>query len=249
MTVAANFYGGPELSTFMKRVAMVPIKAVGQIADVTSAGLSKTDLTHPVDEFSQVLKSEQTLTSDAEKRSQAILHFYDIHQRSQITGVPIPEYNAAVAALGLDAEKDPFAAIQVLQEAGFETGAPTLGAILKYGAAPQTSGNQSYLAQAGTTARLPTVALPEPESEQALTPAIMPDTQAVTQEVQALSTQFGNLLGPATNYFEAATQLAKQIDLQPYMKFTLDQALPMIQDALQLNQSVMTTDRWLQSKL
>jgi hypothetical protein len=128
---------------------MIGVKPVGPLGDVAAA--SKPFAAQPTEGFSELLKSEQAGPSEAEKRSQAILNFYDIHQRSQITGVPIPEYNAAVTALGLDAEKDPFAAIKLLQGKGYEMGAPSLGAILKYGSVPQASGNQSYLAQVDET--------------------------------------------------------------------------------------------------
>jgi len=224
--------------------AMMPINAIARTSELGGSSPVTSDTVQASGDFSHVLQNEQLLPSSQPARAQAILNFYDIHQRSQITGVPIAEYNAAVAALGLDAEKDPFAAIQVLQEAGFETGAPSLGAILKYGATPQISGNQSYLAQgkAPVLAEVAQRAAAEPAVQKA------PDREAVRQEVQALNTEFGHLLGDASSYFEAATQLAKQLPLEPYLQFTLNQALPMIQDALQLNQTAMTTDRWLQNK-
>lgn len=110
--------------------------------------LVKADLVHPLDAFEKVLNNQTNQLSSVDQRAQAIENFYEVHQRSQITGVPTSEYKAAVAALGLDAGKEPFAAIKLLQDNGFDTSAPSLEAILKYGARPQVSGNQSYLAQA-----------------------------------------------------------------------------------------------------
>jgi hypothetical protein len=190
------------------------------------------------------------------------LNFYEIHQRSQITGVPIPEYNAAVAALGLDAENDPYAAIKLLQDKGFEMGAPSLGAILKYGSVPQVSGNQSYLAQVDETKPKsePKITSPDDNTHALLqvqaqldepAPEVVdqrPDQSAVTQEIQALNQQFGGVLGSSVNYFEAVKHMSKQVDITPYLSMTLDQALPMIAAALETNQLGMTTDRWLQGK-
>ena len=190
------------------------------------------------------------------------MNFYEIHQRSQITGVPIPEYNAAVAALGLDAENDPYAAIKLLQDKGFEMGAPSLGAILKYGSVPQVSGNQSYLAQVDETKPKsePKITSPDDNTHALLqvqaqldepAPEVVdqrPDQSAVTQEIQALNQQFGGVLGSSVNYFEAVKHMSKQVDITPYLSMTLDQALPMIAAALETNQLGMTTDRWLQGK-
>jgi len=223
---------------------MMPINAIARTSELVSPSPVASGTVQASGEFSHVLQSEQSQSSSQPVRAQAILNFYEIHQRSQITGVSIAEYNAAVAALGLDAEKDPFAAIQVLQEAGFDAGAPSLGAILKYGATPQTSGNQSYLTQ--ENAPVLSEVVPGVEAEPVLQMA--PDLEAVRQEVQALSAEFDHLLGDASSYFEAATQLAQRIPLEPYLQFTLHQALPMIHEALHLNQTAMTTDRWLQSK-
>ncbi len=257
---------------------MVPVQSASSSSDLAKPVQVKSDAVDSTGAFGQMLKSQQTESSPGDKeaqRTQAILNFYEIHQRSQITGVPTAEYNAAVAALGLDAEKDPFAAIKLLQDKGFEMGAPSLGAILKYGATPQVSGNQSYVAQVeetkhGTTPMTAPTTVPkaapktvplEAETTQALlqvqaqldepAPEVVdqrPEQSAVAQEIQTLNQQFGGVLGSSGNYFEAVKHMSEQVDITPYLSMTLAQALPLIAEALESNQLGMTTDRWLQSK-
>jgi len=244
---------------------MVPIQSTSSSTDLTKPAQVKSDSVDPTGAFGQVLKSQQTGPSPTDKeaqRAQAILNFYEIHQRSQITGVPTAEYNAAVAALGLDAEKDSFAAIKLLQDKGFEMGAPSLGAILKYGATPQVSGNQSYLAQAEETKpKSAPKSTPPDDNTQALlqvqaqlaepAPEVVdqrPDQSAVAHEIQTLNQEFGGVLGSSGNYFEAVKHMSKQVDITPYLSMTLAQALPMIAAVLEANQLGMTTDRWLQGK-
>lgn len=245
---------------------MVPVQSASSSSDHAKPIQVKSDAVHSTGAFRQMFISQQTEPSPSDKEaqwSQAILNFYEIHQRSQITGVPTAEYNAAVAALGLDVQKDPFAAIKLLLDKGFEMGTPSLGAILKYGATPQVSGNQSYLAQTDEAKPAPAPS-PAPflaETTQVLlqtqaqldesAPEVVdqrPDPSAVAQEIQTLNQQFGGVLGSSGNYFEAVKHISKQVDITPYLSMTLAQALPLIAEALEANQLGMTTDRWLQSK-
>lgn len=236
---------------------MASIQPVRYPIDSSNAAQVKADSVQASGAFGQVLKDQQSQPSEVDQHVQAILNFYDIHQRSQITGVPISEYKAAVAALGLDPEKDTFAAINLLQEKGFETGAPSLAAILKYGAAPQVSGNQSYLAQVDETSlnvtNLPdsgTPALVQVQLDDSEPEVVdqRPDLSAVTQEIQTLNQKFGEVLGPSKNYFEAVTHLSKQLDIAPYQSMSLSQALPMIAAALETHTLGITTDQWLKGK-
>jgi hypothetical protein len=239
---------------------MNQIKPFAHSIDTAKPTMVKADLVQPLDAFGQVLKNQTSQLSSVDQRAKAIENFYEVHQRSQITGVPTSEYKAAVAALGLCADKEPFAAIKLLQDNGFDTGAPSLEAILKYGVAPQASGNQSYLAQvdegnhtitnlpvSATTALEPVLGQPdEPE------PSVVdqrPDLTNVAQEIQALNEKFGEVLGPSKNYFEAVTHMSKQLDISPYLSMTLDQALPKIAAALEVIPLGMTTDRWLKGKV
>jgi hypothetical protein len=239
---------------------MIQINHITPSIDNAKSTMVKADLVKTQDAFRQLLKNQTSQISSVDHRAQAIEKFYEVHQRSQITGVPTSEFKAAVAGLGLDADKEPFAAIKLLQENGFDTGAPSLEAILKYGATPQTSGNQSYLAQAdevnpnitppaarGTTALAPVLEQPD-EPEQAFVDQ-RPDLMSVAQEIQTLNEKFGGVLGPSKNYFEAVTHLSKELDIAPYLSMTLDQALPKITAALEANQIGMITDRWLKGKV
>lgn len=237
---------------------MASIQPTKLVADPIGNKPAKAEAPQPADPFAAVFKSQQIPTPNTSDPSKAIQHFYDLHQRSQITGVPTAVYNAAIVAMGLDPVKDPFAGIKALQQAGFETGSPSLEAILKYGAQPLKQGNQSYMQQ--DTVNAPATPLPpqlptastetDPDKSLATQPEAMflPDDASMAQELEWLNRKHNNLLGPATNYFEAATHLATQIDLAPYKKFTLHQALPLIAQSLKLNESLWTTDRWLNSK-
>ena len=83
--------------------------------------------------------------SDESPHEKAIKAFYEVHQRSQITGVPTNEYNQVIAALGLG-EGQIFAATDMLNKAGYHTGMPSVEAILRYGNTSDTiSGNLNFL--------------------------------------------------------------------------------------------------------
>ncbi|WP_443637492.1 hypothetical protein [Candidatus Njordibacter sp. Uisw_058] len=83
--------------------------------------------------------------SDESPHEKAIKAFYEVHQRSQITGVPTNEYNQVIAALGLG-EGQSFAATDMLNKAGYHTGMPSVEAILRYGNTSDTvSGNLNFL--------------------------------------------------------------------------------------------------------
>lgn len=107
--------------------------------------------------------------------------FYEIHQRSQITGVPTSIYKASLANLGLDTE-DTWAgmkAINLLKEHGYNTGKPSDEAILKYGNTDQEHGNKSYMKN-GTT---------EPTLE-------------LASDIQALNEEFEGAYEGARNYYD-----------------------------------------------
>lgn len=78
---------------------------------------------------------------------EALLNFYEIHQRSQITGVPTNEYNNAVKALGIDINDTNFhsKAVELLSQNQFSTDFPSLDAVLKYGNTQQEHGNRAYM--------------------------------------------------------------------------------------------------------
>lgn len=78
---------------------------------------------------------------------EALLNFYEIHQRSQITGVPTNEYNNAVKALGIDINDTNFhsKAVELLSQNQFSTDFPSQDAVLKYGNTQQEHGNRAYM--------------------------------------------------------------------------------------------------------
>lgn len=75
----------------------------------------------------------------------ALAQLNDVMQRSQLTGVPTNEYNAALAAAGFSPDEW-YEATLALKNAGFDTDRPSESAILELG--PQISeqgyGNMSY---------------------------------------------------------------------------------------------------------
>jgi hypothetical protein len=180
-------------------------------------------------DFKQLIDNNPASKAQKLNLEQALNDFYQIHQRSQITGVPTSEYNQAVKALGLDPDKDPLAGIKLLEQSGFKTGAPTIGAILEYGGKPQAYGNQSYLAQAH--------AIGEDK--------VLPNHEAIIEEMNQLNAQHNQLLGSASNYFEAVQALVSQTNITPYQNMTLAEALPLILSATSQGQ---TTLDWLKNR-
>ena len=209
--------------------------------------------------FAKRLTAQQSINLEQNFAS-ALAHFYELHQRSQITGVPTNEYNAAIRALGLDPDKDPLAGIHALQENGFSTAAPSLEAILEYGDKPQLHGNQAYLAQdsnlmrsvksvtvneeAGSSKNLAdlakTVVTPVADME----PNDLPSEQ-VSADIQDLNTKYDGLLGNASNYYEAAVALNDRVDIAPFASLSLNQALPKIWENMKLASQFKTTEQWL----
>ena len=89
---------------------------------------------------SSFVRSLDELSKSHESPHQkAIKAFHEVHQRSQITGVPTTEYNQSIAALGLDRGQT-FAATDMLSKAGYDTGMPSIANILRYG---NTNGSTS----------------------------------------------------------------------------------------------------------
>ena len=89
--------------------------------------------------------SSSGATSSGSNQS-ALDAFYEIHQKSQITGVPTAEYNAAAKAAGFDVANDPLSGIRGLSAAGYQTAMPTYDAVVKYGAGGTqgSSGNSAF---------------------------------------------------------------------------------------------------------
>ena len=84
-------------------------------------------------------------SSQESPHQKALKTFYQVHQRSQITGVPTSEYNQAIAALGLEKGQS-FAATDMLNQVGYNTSMPSVATILRYGNTSNTSsGNLSFL--------------------------------------------------------------------------------------------------------
>ena len=82
--------------------------------------------------------------TDMTSFASALNKFYEIHQRSQITGVSTFEYNKALSNLGLE-KGDNLDAIHLLESNGYNTGAPSIESIVKYGNTSQKIGNHSYM--------------------------------------------------------------------------------------------------------
>jgi len=96
--------------------------------------------------LSQNTTSSSSPTQESASFQAALDAFYELHQQSQITGVSTAKYNAALESLGLEAG-DNLEAIHLLSANGYNTGAPSVDAILKYGDTTQEVGNHSYMKQ------------------------------------------------------------------------------------------------------
>lgn len=128
----------------------------------------------------------QNSFSDTLDLTQAFQNFYEIHQRSQITGVATTEYNEAVKALGIDIT-DPFSgnkAIEMLKANGYDTDKPTNEAIARYGNTEQTHGNHAYMKGYGANEYLKVTA---PETYEKLINGETEDSVDSTEENSAES--------------------------------------------------------------
>lgn len=126
--------------------------------------------------------TKNSLTSESSFTT-ALQEFYQIHQRSQITGVPTAEYNNALEKIGIDTS-DTFAAtkgINLLQSYGYDTNKPTDEAIVTYGKLDVSYGNKSYM-QNGTSFT----------------------SDALQNEIDTLNETSHNAYEGAKNYFDIA---------------------------------------------
>ena len=197
--------------------------------------------------------------SNESPHQKALKAFYQVHQRSQITGVPTSEYNEAIAALGLDKGQS-FAATDMLNKAGYDTGMPSMSAILRYGNTSDTSqGNLSFLkggadvlAQRAKVGIIPTVlkADKQPLSTTAQNALASTTTVAATAAVKV----------PTRNFYDAAVamaaglnqaqlkqpidQVANQVNSLDYQTIE-DQLAKSYMDNLQMKQSIESLDTLL----
>lgn len=144
-----------------------------------------------VEQSTQIHTAQNTSAGISSSFKEALDAFYEIHQCSQITGVPTTIYNKVLDSLSVasNQELDAFAAISLLDKNGYDTGRPTDEAIVKYGAIDQEHGNKSYMKN-GTS--LSSVALKE--------------------EIEALNEETNNTYESAQNYYDVAL---KNIEAAP----------------------------------
>lgn len=132
---------------------------------------------------STIVVTNSTTTKSSTVFQEALEAFYDIHQRSQITGVSTQEYNQALTKIGIDTT-DSFAAIKginLLQSYGYNTNKPTDQAIVKYGNTDVAYGNKSYMKN-GTEL----------------------SSEALTTEIKHLNETSNNAYEGAKNYYDIA---------------------------------------------
>jgi hypothetical protein len=159
--------------------------------------------------------------SNESPHQKALKAFYQVHQRSQITGVPTSEYNQAIAALGLDKGQS-FAATDMLNKAGFNTGMPSVSAILRYGNTSTTStgnlnflkGGADVLAQRAKVGIIPTVL----EANKQPLSTTAQNTLASTTSIAATAA----VMVPTHNFYDAAVAMAKGLN-QEQLKKPIDQ--------------------------
>lgn len=126
-----------------------------------------------------------TATTDTSAFQAALDAFYEIHQQSQITGVPTTIYNQALAKIGIDTS-DTFAAsegISLLQSYGYNTDKPTDEAIVKYGNLDVSYGNKSYMKNGASLA-----------------------SDALKEEITTLNEETDNKYAGAQNYYDIALE-------------------------------------------
>jgi len=170
------------------------------ITSTTNVNSQKAQQGSFVGSLGEVSKSNES------PHQKAIKAFYEVHQRSQITGVPTNEYNQAIAALGLEKGQS-FAATDMLNKAGYNTGMPSIAAILRYGNTSDTSrgnlnflkGGTDVLAQRAKVGIAPTVLEADKK----------PLTAATSAAPVATATK---ALIPTRNFYDAAVAMATQLN-------------------------------------
>ena len=159
--------------------------------------------------------------SNESPHQKALKAFYQVHQRSQITGVPTSEYNEAISALGLDKGQS-FAATDMLNKAGFDTGMPSVAAILRYGNTSDTStGNLSFLkGGADVLAQRAKVGITAMVLEGDKKPLSTAAQNALASTASAVTT--AAVAVPTRNFYDAAVTMAKGLN-QAQLKQPIDQ--------------------------
>ena len=166
----------------------------------------------------------------------ALDDFYQIHQQSQLGGVPTSIYNKAVERLGLDSS-DPFAGIHALEESGYQTCAPSINAILQFG---KPSSQDVVLAQ------LNLINSSTIEEDQNLVQA----HHAIQAEISQLNELGNGILDEAKTYYEAAKVVSQKFDLNVVGKFTLDEFVNEYTKGQFSNvHKSLGTINWLQSRV
>jgi len=192
--------------------------------------------------------------SNESPHQKALKAFYQVHQRSQITGVPTSEYNEAIAALGLDKGQS-FAATDMLNKAGFDTGMPSVAAILRYGNASDTStgslnflkGGADVLAQRAKVGIIPT-SLETKKIPLATTltggpKATSSETSASTRNFYDAAVAMSAQLN-STQLKQPIDQVAQQVNSTDYQTIEKQLAKSYI-DNLQMKQSIESLDTLL----
>ena len=134
-------------------------------------------------EQSQVSALKNVSSTASSSSKEALDAFYEIHQRSQITGVSTYVYNKALDSIGIDSSQT-FSAIEginLLQAYGYNTNKPTDEAILKYGTADQEHGNKSYMQNGRSIS-----------------------SEALKEEIEVLNEETDNAYAGAQNYYDIA---------------------------------------------
>ena len=197
--------------------------------------------------------------SNESPHQKALKAFYQVHQRSQITGVPTSEYNQAIAALGLDKGQS-FAATDMLNKAGFDTGMPSVAAILRYGnTSAASTGNLNFLKGGaevlGQRAKLGITPITlEPDKK----PLSTKGQNALTSTTSAPT--MAAVTVPTRNFYDAAVamatglnqtqlkqpidQVANQVNSHDYQTIE-DQLAKSYMDNLQMKQSIESLDTLL----
>ena len=192
--------------------------------------------------------------SNESPHQKALKAFYQVHQRSQITGVPTSEYNQAIADLGLDKGQS-FAATDMLNKAGFDTGMPSVAAILRYGNTSDTStGNLSFLkggadvlAQRAKVGIIPTgleaKKIPLAATSTGAPQATASETSASTRNFYDAAVAMSAQLN-STQLKQPIDQVAQQVNSTDYQTIEKQLAKSYI-DNLQMKQSIESLDTLL----
>jgi hypothetical protein len=152
------------------------------------------------------LTSKTNSTKDSTKFQEALKHFDELYQQSQVSGVSTYLFTKALEGIGLH-KGDDLKGIELLRQHHFNTSAPSINAILKYGNIQQTSGNHSYMKEQAIEQK------PKDTEKDTEKPSKIDETP-IAQDIKKIDKKLKIDVSNAKNYFDVAKKLDTTISAE-----------------------------------